>query len=220
MWPGLRRMGFGLLVGYPQSRRLMPGAFFLSAIWIYTGPMSNHVESFKEWISTIREDIGLLEFIVSSDAIESDARRYAAAALNYLVTRMDLVPDWEESIGMLDDAMVIRICVELSSQNGLDSGLEGADHIVALGRLINEVKVVEEFLGKELHSDLRDYCVKLTDAEVRGRGVATILESEEERTKLFSEVDADLKRVPPASFSDPEAIELKFKSYLKHKLTK
>ncbi len=181
--------------------------------------MSTHVENFKEWISTIREDIGLLEFIVSTDSIERDARTYAAAALNYLVTRMDLVPDWEESIGILDDAMVLRICVELASQNGLDSGLEDADHIVALGRLVNEVKVVADFLGKEMHSDLREYCVKLTDAEVRGRGTATILESEEERTKLFAEVDADLKRLPPASFSDPDAIELKFKSYLKHKLT-
>lgn len=182
--------------------------------------MANHAENFKEWISTIREDVELLELIVSTTSIEREARRYAAAALNYLVTRMDLVPDWEESVGVLDDAMVIRLCVELASQNGLDSGLEGADHIVAAGRLTNEVKVVEEFLGKDLHTELRDYCVKLTDVEVRGRGVATILENEAERTKLFAEVEADLNRMPPASFSDPEALEIKFKSYLRHKLTK
>lgn len=181
--------------------------------------MSKHVESFKEWISTIREDIDLLEVIVSSPAVEREARRYAAAALNYLVTRMDLVPDWEESVGVLDDAMVIRLCIELASQNGLDSGIEGADHIVAVGRLMNEVKVVEEYLGKELHADLRNYCVKLTDAEVRGRGVSTILENEGERAKLFAEVEADLNRMPPAPFTDPEALEIKFKSYLQHKLS-
>jgi uncharacterized membrane protein YkvA (DUF1232 family) len=182
--------------------------------------MASHVENFKEWTSSIREDIDLLEAIVSDDTIERQARRYAAAALNYLITRMDLVPDWEESIGVLDDAMVIRLCVELASLNGLDAGLEEAKHIVAVGRLINEVKVIEDFLGSEMHEDLRNYCAKLTDTSVRGRGVMTILEDEAERTKLFAEVESDLKRMPPASFSDPEALAAKFKSYLQHKLTK
>lgn len=181
--------------------------------------MSSQVEDFKEWVSTIREDIALLEAIVSTSTIERDARSYAAAALNYLVTRMDLVPDWEESVGVLDDVMILRLCIELASQNGLDSGLEETKHIVAMGRLLNEVKVIEEFLGKELHEDLRNYCVRLTDAEVRGRGVSTILENEEERGKLFAEVDTDLNRMPPAPFTDPEALSVKFKSYLRHKLS-
>ncbi len=189
-----------------------------AALDLHCWPMSSNQENFKEWISSIREDIELLEVIVSSEKVERAARRYAAAALNYLVMRMDLVPDWEESVGVLDDAMVIRVCVELASQNGLDSGLEESKHIVAAGRLINEVKVVEEFLGKEMHENLRNYCIKLTDAEVRGRGTSTILKDKDERTKLFAEVEADLKRMPPADFDDMEALEAKFKSYLSHKL--
>jgi hypothetical protein len=133
---------------------------------------------------------------------------------------MDLVPDWEESICVLDDAKVFRLTVELASHKGLHYRLEEAKHIVAVGRLINEVKIIEDFLGPEMHEDLRNYCAKLPDTSVRGRGVMTILESEEERTKLFAEVESDLKRMPPASFSDPEALAVKFKSYLQHKLTK
>jgi len=182
--------------------------------------MSDHLSVFREWVGTIREDVETLEAIIDTKDISADARQYAAVALNYLVTRMDLVPDWEESIGVLDDVMVIRICTEFASQRGLDEGLSEAKHIVAVGRLVNESKVITEFLGAELASDLRKHVARLVDTSVRGRGVTTILENAEQRSKLYEEVADDLRRMPPAPFDDGEELAVKFKSYLKYKLSK
>jgi len=173
-----------------------------------------HFEAFKEWVSTIREDIESLEGILDSEKINRDARIYLAASLNYLVTRIDLVPDWEESIGVLDDVIVLRVLVELASQHGL----EDSKHIVAVGRLLNEGKRIADFLGNELDADLRKFCVKLTDKVVRGRSCATIVDEESERKKLFVEVEQDLRRMPAAPFSDPEALAVTFKSHLAYKL--
>ena len=177
-----------------------------------------HMEAFKEWIASLREDIDTLKGIVVTSKIDSGARIYAAAALNYLVSRMDLVPDWEETVGLIDDVMVVRLCVELASQHRLDQDLEDAAHIVAVGRLLNEVPRIDAFLGASLSADLRGYCRKLTETPVRGRSCSKILESEAERSKLFEEVDQDLQRMPAASFEDPSALAVKFKSYLAHKL--
>ena len=187
---------------------------------LHSTPMSEHVEAFREWVETIREDVETLEAIIDSESIAKDARQFAAAALSYLVTRMDLVPDWEESIGVLDDVMVIRICIEFASQRGLDEGLTDAKHIVAVGRLANESGRIDEFLGAELGADLRKHVARLVDTTVRGRGVLTILENPEERKKLYEEVADDLKRMPAAPFTDPESLTVKFKSYLQHKLSK
>lgn len=186
---------------------------------LHSRTMSEHVDAFREWVGTIREDVDTLEAIIDSEDVAQDARQYAAAALNYLVTRMDLVPDWEDSIGVLDDVMVIRICTELASQRGLDEALSDAKHIVAVGRLVNESKRIDEFLGDEVAADLRKYVARLVETSVRGRGVMTILENAEERAKLYEEVAADLRRMPPAPFADAEALAVKFKSYLQYKLS-
>ncbi len=179
---------------------------------------SEYLSAFQEWISTIAEDVALLEAIVDNGKIDRQARLHAAAALNYLVSRMDLVPDWEKSVGLIDDLMVIRLCLELASQNRLDQGLEDSAHIIALGRLLNDGARIDGFLGEELSGKLRRYCGKLTDTAVRGRSCSLVLESKEERAKLYAEVAQDLKRAPEASFADPEALAVKFKSYLAHKL--
>ena len=202
-----------------RARRLNgPDGPIWAARWLYSQAMSEHIEAFKEWVSTIREDIDTIEAIVGAESVDREARRYAAAALNYLVTRMDLVPDWEESVGVIDDVMVIRICLELASQHDLDEGLEDAKHVVAVGRLLNEHGRIEEFLGAELYADLRKHCVHLADSVVRGRSTETILDDKGVREALIAEVAEDIKRMPAAAFADPESVALKFKSYLSHKL--
>lgn len=228
---GIKAMGALLHGGNDGSCR--PGTHPAKLLWVAHSrhsrrfqsvvtllAMSDHMDAFREWVGTIREDVETLEAIIDSESIAQDARQFAAAALNYLVTRMDLVPDWEESIGVLDDVMVIRICVEFASQRGLDEGLTDAKHIVAVGRLVNESQRIDEFLGAELGADLRKYVARLVDGSARGRGVSTILENPAERKKLYEEVAGDLKRMPPAPFTNPESTTVKFKSYLQHKLSK
>ncbi|MBT8496518.1 MAG: DUF1232 domain-containing protein [Deltaproteobacteria bacterium] len=89
------------------------------------------MQTFREWTKTLREDVETLKRVVEADEADRDGRRFAAAALNYLLTRMDLVPDWEESIGILDDILVIRALAGLAVQKGVDEHV-GSDTQVEL----------------------------------------------------------------------------------------
>jgi uncharacterized membrane protein YkvA (DUF1232 family) len=179
--------------------------------------MAKDMKVFKEWVRTLREDVQTLRRCIENDEASKDGRQYAAAALNYVVMRMDLVPDWEEAIGVLDDAMVLRVMVRLGMQKDLDEGLD-ADTVAQLGRLSNEAELIETFLGDELYAKFRKYCTRLTDESVRGRTPYAIVSDADLRKQLYEEVEDDIKRMPPASFADPEQVSVKFKSYLHHKL--
>lgn len=179
--------------------------------------MAEHIAVFKEWVRTLREDVETLKTCIENDKAGKDARQYAAAALNYVIMRMDLVPDWEESIGILDDAMVLRVLVRLGMQKDLDEGLD-AEAVADLGRLTNEVDAIEEFLGDALYAKFRKYCARLTDESVRGRNPYAVISDADARAQLYEEVEDDIKRMPPAPFADAEKIATQFKSYMHHKL--
>ena len=175
------------------------------------------IEPVKEWVETIREDIEAIKAVVDSSGAEAEARQFAAAALNYLVTRMDLVPDHQDAVGVMDDVMVLRVCADLASQYGIGSDLSTAD-TAAFGRLTNEVEHIEKVVGAELYAKLRAFCGRLKNESVRGRSPEQVVSDESARTALYKEVEADLTRLPPASFAEPEMVIAKFKSYLHHKL--
>lgn len=179
--------------------------------------MSKAIDAVKEWVETIREDIEAIKAVVDSDGADSDARLYAAAALNYLVTRMDLVPDHQDAVGIMDDVMVIRICADLASQYGVGSDLDAGD-LAAFGRLTNEVDEIEAVVGADLYAKLRTFCGRLKTQVVRNRTPEQVVSDERARSALYKEVDDDLSRLPPASFEDPDTITARFKSYLHHKL--
>lgn len=179
--------------------------------------MSNELARIKEWVDSLRQDIETVKAVVASDAVDDDARKFAAAALNYLVTRMDLVPDWNPNIGVLDDVLVLRVCIDLASAYGLDETLDAAT-LVEVGRLTNDAEAIESFLGKELYARFRKHCARLSEQAVRGRTPESIVEDTDLRQALYGEVDDELLRMPAASFADPESVAVKFKAYLQHKL--
>lgn len=179
--------------------------------------MSKAIDAVKEWVETIREDIEAIKAVVDSDGADKDARLYAAAALNYLVTRMDLVPDHQDAVGVMDDVMILRVCADLASQYGVGSDLPAND-LAAFGRLTNEVDQIEDVVGSELYAKLRTYCGRLKGEAVRNRSPEQIVEDADARSALYKEVEEDLNRLPPASFEDPDTIKARFVSYLHHKL--
>ncbi len=180
--------------------------------------MPENIEIVSEWVETFREDVEALKKVISDEAVSEDARKYAAAALNYLISRMDLIPDWTETIGVVNDVMVLRTCVVLANQYGLHDDLHDADALVAVGRLANEADRIEAILGHDLEVKLRTFCARLADTAVRGRTPETIVTDAAARDKLFEEVDDDLKRLPPATFTDAEGVKAKLVSYLTAKL--
>lgn len=177
--------------------------------------MTKHIETFKSWSESIVSDVAALKALIESTA-EPEARRLAAGALGYLVTRMDLVPDWEGGIGALDDVMVLRVCAQLAGGHGLSAVHES--HEINLSRMANEAERIGEFLGNDAYDKLRTYCSKLSDTVVRGRAPSVILSDAAARKALFAEVDDEVKKTVPVVIKDPADAELRLKAYLSHKL--
>jgi uncharacterized membrane protein YkvA (DUF1232 family) len=175
------------------------------------------VETVKEWVGTLREDATTCKAVVAADDVSPAARRFAAAALNYLVTRLDLVPDHEPAIGAVDDAMAIRVALRYASDHGLDEGLD-ADVMVDAMRLANEADQIKGWLDADLDARFRKFVERQSELAVRGRTPEHIVKDAVARQRLFGEVDAELLRIPAAAFSDADAALRQFKSYLQTKL--
>ena len=181
--------------------------------------MSEKIEIVSDWVDSLREDVETLKKVVENEKVNTEARKYAATALNYLVTRMDLIPDWTETIGVVDDVLVLRMCVDLASGYDLDEGLSSdTKTLVDIGRLGNDIDRVERVLGPDLFARLRKHAARMSETAVRGRTPQRILEDETARARLYEEIDADLLRMPAATFGDAESVRVKLESYLTAKL--
>ena len=178
--------------------------------------MAAHIDVFKAWADTIRQDIDALKALLESSQADRESRRLAAAALSYLVSRMDLIPDWNEGIGVLDDVMVLRVCAQLTQ--GCDRGTLATPVEVSLERMANEAEKITAFLGGVLYDRLRAHCAKLVDQTVRGRSPSQLIDDAAARKALYRELDDELKRSVPVVVNDPDDAEVRLKAYLTHKL--
>ena len=179
--------------------------------------MSEHIEQIKQWAAEFRVDVEAVKRVIEAEGIDVRARQFAAAALNYLVTRMDLVPDWNETIGFMDDVLVLRVYMDLAGAYQVQQGLDG-DTWARVDRMIKDAIVIEDFLGEELFAKLRKHCTRLSETAVRGRRPESIVGDAGARKALYDEIHDDLARIPVATFDDPERIAVHFTSYLHHKL--
>ena len=175
-----------------------------------------HIDVFKGWAETIRQDIDALKALLENEKASADARKLAGAALSYLVSKMDLIPDWNEGIGVIDDVMVLRVCAQLSAGHGRDGLSTTAE--VSLERMSNEADKISAFLGGGVYDKLKQYCARLSEQAVRGRTPAQLTEDAALRKALYLEVEDELKKSVPIVVNDPADAELRLKSYLTQKL--
>lgn len=175
-----------------------------------------HIDVFKSWADTIRQDIEAFKALLESPKADAKARQLAGGALQYLVSKMDLIPDWNEGIGVIDDVMVLRV----AAQQALDLGrgdLSGTAE-ASFERLNNEADKITAFLGGPVYDKLKAYVAKLGDTTVRGRTPAKLIEDEALRKQLYGELDDELQKTVPIVIKDPADAELRLKSYLTQKL--
>jgi uncharacterized membrane protein YkvA (DUF1232 family) len=175
-----------------------------------------HLDVFKAWVDTIHHDIDAWKALLESSTADASSKQLAAAALSYLVSRMDLIPDWNEGIGVLDDVMVLRVCAQLTQDH--DRGSLPTSAEVSLERMANEAEKITDFLGGALYDKLRVYCAKLVDQATRGRTPGQLVDDPAGRKALYAEIDDDIKRSVPVVVNDPADAEVRLKAYLTHKL--
>ncbi len=178
--------------------------------------MAAHIDVFKGWAGTIRHDIDALKALLESSKADASSKQLAAAALSYLVSRMDLIPDWNAGIGVIDDLMVLRVCAQLTQDH--DRGALPTAAEISLDRMANEADKITDFLGSAIYDKLRAYCAKLADQSVRGRTPGQIADDAAARKALYAEIDDELKRSVPIVVNDPADAEVRLKAYLTHKL--
>lgn len=178
--------------------------------------MAENISHLKDWAVGWRDDVEVLKRVMSSEKADREVRKHAAAALNYLVSRMDLIPDWEPVIGILDDVMVLRVCAAAAAR-GSDEGLDDKVSL-ELNKLANQADRVDDILGKELAGKFRAHCDKLADSPVRGRSVHQLLTDKNARQQLFADVEDALKKAPAVKITDPEDTSKRLKGYLSAKL--
>lgn len=179
--------------------------------------VSKLIETFKGWADSFRQDVEALKAVVESNKADAESRRLAAAGLSYLVTKLDLIPDHNEGIGIMDDIMVVRVLAQQAAQ-AHELGDLPASAEVSIGRMVNEAERVSQLLGGALYDKLKQYCAKLTTSKVRGRTPQQIVDDAALRKELYAEIEDELQRSVPVMVSDPADAELRLKSYLQHKL--
>ena len=175
-----------------------------------------HIEVFKRWAETIRQDVDAFKALLESPKADNHSKKLAASALTYLVSRMDLIPDWNEGIGVIDDVMVMRVCAALTQDHDRGSLPTAAD--AALERMANQSEKIAAFLGGPLYDKLKLYCTKLGDTPVRGITTAQLIADDSARKSLYQALKEELEKTVPIVINDPTDAELRLKAYLTHKL--
>jgi uncharacterized membrane protein YkvA (DUF1232 family) len=176
-----------------------------------------HIEVFKGWADTIRQDVEAFKALLESTKADEKSRKLAGGALQYLVSKMDLIPDWNEGIGMIDDVMVLRVAAQQAQDLGRGDLPASAE--VSFERLSNEAEKIVAFLGGPIYDKLKAYVSKLGDAAVRGRTPVKLMEDAALRKTLDGELDLELEKTVPIVINDPADAELRLKAYLTHKLS-
>jgi uncharacterized membrane protein YkvA (DUF1232 family) len=175
-----------------------------------------HIEVFKSWAETIRQDTDAFKALLESTKADEKSRRLAAGALQYLVSKMDLIPDWNEGIGVIDDVMVLRVCAALTQDH--DRGSLPTQAEASLERMANQSEKISAFLGGPLYDKLKVYCAKVGEQPVRGLTATQLLEEEPARKQLYQALSDELEKTVPIVINDPTDAELRLKAYLTHKL--
>ncbi len=175
-----------------------------------------HIDVIKEWAETVRQDIEALKVLIESPKADEHSRRLAGAALLYLVSRMDLVPDWNEGIGALDDVMVLRVIAQLTQTHERGPLPTAAE--ICLERMANEADRDHRVPRRP---DPRQAAGVLRAAHRAGGArphPAQLVDDAELRKALYGELEEEIKKSLPVVIENPADAEVRLKAYLTHKL--
>ncbi len=176
-----------------------------------TAALARYLDMFPAWLRTLGEDAGALGSVVQADGSD-EVKRYVTSGLNYIFKSLDLIPDGIDDLGFCDDAFVIRVAASLACE------AEPAAKEGIVGRLADEAKSVEDFLGDD-YPRLVAYVKGLRKGAARGRTVDDIMTDTSMRTSFVHEVAAWALEYQVPSFTRDVKTLIKLKAFLSAKLT-
>lgn len=173
------------------------------------------IDEIMHWLATYTEEIALLRKLMLSDAPSLRARYTIAGVLNYQLKKMDLAPDWIPLLGMMDDAIVLRVGAAVFLINNLEP--LPPEHERVISRLNEQNEMAKEILGP-LYDALFQRVRGLIEQRVHGRTPKEILGEEDTRQRFLAEMDSFVERFTLPEIEDPEDLLAKLQSYFKAKL--
>lgn len=173
-------------------------------------------EHFQKWIDNYAEDTRLLMALARDEKMPEDVRRLAVGTLNYNLKQLDLIPDFYTPVGLIDDAMIIRVFAHLVA----DAFPKIAENRTRarLEELARENAVLEEFCGDAIYKALSKYVKTLPDRKVRQRDAKIILDNPSVMKEFMDDLEAEIRGYEGAAIDDPENVLKELKSFLKLKL--
>ena len=169
------------------------------------------LDLFPSWLRSLGDDAEKLGSMVAVTSLGDPARQVIAGGVNYIFKSLDLIPDGIEDLGFCDDAFVIRVAAALACE------ADGAARAGVVGRLADEAKQVEIFLGED-YPRLVAYVKGLQKGAARGRTVDDIMTDTSARTAFVHEVAAWSKEYQVPSFTRDVKTLIKLKAFLSAKL--
>ena len=172
-----------------------------------------YLDVFPGWLRTLGEDAGALGGLVGGGAGEGneEVKKYVISGLNYIFKSLDLIPDGIDDLGFCDDAFVLRVAASLACE------ADGAAKNGVVGRLADEAKEVEEFMGDD-YERLVTYVKGLRKGAARGRTVDDIMTDASAQTSFVNEVSAWAREYQVPSFTRDVKTLIKLKAFLSAKL--
>jgi hypothetical protein len=171
-----------------------------------------YLDVFPGWLRTLGEDAGALGGIVGNTSEgNEEVKKYVISGLNYIFKSLDLIPDGIDDLGFCDDAFVLRVAAQLAVE------ADGAAKDGVVGRLADEAKDVQEFLGDD-YERLVTYVKGLRKGAARGRTVDDIMTDESARSAFVHEVAAWSREYQVPSFTRDVKTLIKLKAFLSAKL--
>ena len=171
---------------------------------------------FQEWIDNYADDIRLLASLLQNETAPEELKRLAIGTLNYGLKQLDLVPDFYAPVGLIDDAMIIRVFAVLA--NDLVLSIEGDRVKKRLIEMTEEDDVIRAFAGDEIYRALVNYVKALPDKKVRQRDAKIVISNEEIRKDFLVDIETELKGYEGAKIDDPDSVIKDLRSFLKLKL--
>ena len=169
---------------------------------------------FQKWIDSFERDARLFVEICKSEDAPRGARKLAVAGLNYMLKQIDLVPDYYQPVGLIDDCIVLRVLADLGAETNAE--LE-PQHMKAMFRLANDCDLLREYMG-DVYRPLENTVKQLQEKEVRKRAPAAILDSAKLMEDFLRDVEQDLSTYETVAIKDPDRAERELLSYLRTKL--
>jgi len=172
-----------------------------------------YLDVFPGWLRTLGEDAGALGGIVGNAAGggNEEVKKFVISGLNYIFKSLDLIPDGIDDLGFCDDAFVLRVAASLAVE------ADGSAKNGVVGRLADEAKEVQEFLGED-YERLVNYVKGLRKGAARGRTVDDIMTDDAARSAFVHEVAAWAREYQTPSFTRDVKTLIKLKAFLSAKL--